>query len=52
MSEKLNLKEDAIYRVKNGQLEKVVSPQSGFGKQVITWQNGRITNCEVSFTVK
>lgn len=52
MKEEINLKEDAVYRVKDGKLIKVKNPDSGYGKQVFTWQHGKITNCEVSFTEK
>lgn len=47
-----DIKENDIYRVKNGELVKIKNPESGFGKQIITWQNGKITNVEVSYTEK
>jgi hypothetical protein len=46
------LKENAVYRVIDGKLEKVDKPGNGFGKQTITWQNGKPTHYEVSYTVK
>ncbi|MCM3396466.1 DUF3954 domain-containing protein [Oceanobacillus profundus] len=48
----VDLSEDAVYRVCEGKLEKVDKPGKGFGKQVITWQNGKPTHYEVSYTVK
>ncbi|WP_339165395.1 DUF3954 domain-containing protein [Siminovitchia sp. FSL W7-1587] len=46
----INLLENAVYRVVDGKLEKVDKPGDGFGKQVITWQNGKPTHYEVSYT--
>lgn len=43
---------DEVYRIKDGRKLKVDNPKSGFGKQIITWQNGKITNVEVSYTEK
>lgn len=50
MEAKINLKENAVYRVIDGKLEKVDVPGEGFGKQVINWQNGKPTHYEVSYT--
>ena len=46
----INLLENAVYRVVDGKLEKVDKPGEGFGKQIITWQNGKPTHYEVSYT--
>jgi len=43
---------DGVYVVKNGQSKRVTPPESGFGKQTITWENGKPTRWEVSFTEK
>lgn len=48
----INLSENAIYRVKDGILEKLDAPCSGFGKQVINWQDGKPTYYEVRYTKK
>ena len=48
----VDLNEDAVYRVKNGQIEKVDKPGDGFGKQVIHWQDGKPIRCEISYTKK
>ena len=50
MKAEVNLNEDAVYRVKDGKIEKVDKPGNGFGKQTITWQNGKPTHYEVSYT--
>lgn len=46
----VDLSENAVYRVIDGKLEKVDVPGDGFGKQVITWQDGKPTHYEVSYT--
>lgn len=51
-TEKVNLDENAVYRVKDGKLEMIDVPGEGFGKQIITWQNGKPTHYEVSYTKK
>ncbi|WP_074435750.1 DUF3954 domain-containing protein [Oceanobacillus jeddahense] len=48
----INLREDAVYKVSEGKLEKLDTPGNGYGKQVITWQGGKPTHYEVSYTVK
>lgn len=48
----INLEEDAVYQVKDGKLEKIATPPTGYGKQVILWQNGKISHCEISYTEK
>jgi len=45
-------KEDDIFRVKDGKLVKIDTPKSGYGKQTISWQHGKITTIEVSHTTK
>ena len=52
MKAEIDLKENAVYRVKDGQIEKVDKPGNGFGKQVITWQDGKPVFYEVSYTKK
>jgi Protein of unknown function (DUF3954) len=48
----IDLKEDAVLVIKNGQLKKINAPDSGFGEQTITWQNGKIAHEKVSYTVR
>lgn len=52
MKAEIDLRENAVYRVIDGRLEKVDTPGVGFGKQIITWQNGKPVICEISYTVK
>jgi hypothetical protein len=49
---KVSLLENAVYRVLDGKIEKLDVPGVGFGKQIITWQNGKPVMYEVSYTVK
>lgn len=46
----VDLKENAVYRVKDGVLEKVDVPGDGFGKQIIHWQDGKPIHYEVNYT--
>lgn len=46
----ISLQENAVYKVVKGELEKVDTPVYGFGKQIITWENGKPTGYEVSYT--
>jgi len=52
MIAEISLLENAVYRVIDGRIEKVDKPGNGFGKQTITWQNGKPVVCEISYTVK
>lgn len=52
MTAEINLMENAVYRVIDGKIEKVDVPGDGFGKQTITWQNGKPTHYEISYTKK
>ncbi|WP_342512271.1 DUF3954 domain-containing protein [Sporosarcina sp. FSL K6-1522] len=46
----IKLDENAVYRVKDGQIEKVDKPGNGFGKQIITWQDDKPLFYEISYT--
>ena len=48
----IKLDEDATYVVKKGVLKEVPRPTSGFGEQLVIWQNGKIHVEKVSYTVK
>lgn len=48
----IDLRENAVYRVIDGRIEKVDKPGVGFGKQIITWQAGKPIHYEISYTVK
>lgn len=47
---KVDLKENAVYIVKDGEIEKADVPGDGFGKQTIHWQNGKPIHYEVNYT--
>lgn len=49
---KVNLTEDAVFRVIDGELKKLDVPGDGFGKQIITWQDGKPVHYEVRYTKK
>ncbi|KYC72307.1 DUF3954 domain-containing protein [Heyndrickxia coagulans] len=52
MTAEIDLMENAVYRVIDGRLIKVTTPGIGYGKQIITWQAGKPSHCEISFTEK
>ncbi|MFD1385702.1 DUF3954 domain-containing protein [Oceanobacillus oncorhynchi subsp. oncorhynchi] len=46
----INLSEDALYRVKDGQLEKLDKPAGGFGEVTQRWQDNKLGRYEVRYT--
>ena len=44
--------ENSVYAFVKGEMVKIECPPSGFGKQEITWQNGKVTNYEVKCSYK
>lgn len=50
MKAEISLRENAVYRVIDGKVEMVDVPGDGFGKQVITWQDGKPTHYEIRYT--
>lgn len=48
----IDLNEDAVYRVKDGKIEKVDKPGDGFGKQIIHWQDDKPIRYEINYTKK
>ncbi|MBD7945105.1 MULTISPECIES: DUF3954 domain-containing protein [Psychrobacillus] len=48
-NEKLKI-EQAVCLIKDGEMELVEKPQYGYGKQIITWQNGKPTHIEIQST--
>lgn len=46
----VDLNEDALYRVKEGKLEKMDKPASGFGEVVQKWQDNKLGRYEVKYT--
>jgi hypothetical protein len=52
MTAEIDLKENAVYRVVDGQITLVDKPNDGYGKQTITWHQGKPSLCEISYTIK
>lgn len=52
LKEEIDMSVDGLYLVKNGKIEPIESPSSGFGKQSVLWQNGEPVNIEVNQTKK
>lgn len=50
MKAEVSLSEDAVYKVVDGEIEALDKPGDGYGKQTITWQDGKPTHYEVSYT--
>ncbi|MCM3111659.1 DUF3954 domain-containing protein [Lederbergia lenta] len=50
MTAEIDLNKNAVYQVKDGQMEEVDIPGQGFGKQIITWQDGKPSYYEISYT--
>ncbi|MED3888163.1 DUF3954 domain-containing protein [Priestia aryabhattai] len=46
----IDLMENATYVVRDGILEKVDSLPTGFGKQTITYENGKWTRVEINYS--
>jgi len=44
--------ENTVYVFVKDNMIKMECPPSGFGKQEITWQNGKVTNYEVKCSYK
>lgn len=47
---KVNLDYDGVFVIKDGELKTISKPDSGFGEQSVTWQNGKIHAIRVSYT--
>ena len=48
----IDLHENAVYVVCDGQLKVVDPPPTGYGKQEISWQKGVPTHSEIKYTQK
>lgn len=46
----IDLDENAVFKIVDGNVEKIDTPGDGYGKQVITWHNGKPVHCEISYT--
>ncbi|WP_245890109.1 DUF3954 domain-containing protein [Rummeliibacillus pycnus] len=52
MIAEIDLHENAVYVVCDGQLKVVDPPSTGYGKQEISWHNGMPTHSEIKYTLK
>ncbi|MGG3800442.1 DUF3954 domain-containing protein [Metabacillus fastidiosus] len=52
MTAEIDLMKNATYIVKDGKLETVPIPPTGYGKQIINWQAGKPCNGELSSSFK
>lgn len=52
MTVEIDLMQNATYIVKDGHLTVVDTPPKGFGKQVISWQNGKPSHYELNYSNK
>ncbi|WP_179123834.1 DUF3954 domain-containing protein [Paraliobacillus ryukyuensis] len=52
MKASVDISEDKVIIVKQGELITIDKPASGFGENVITWSNGEIQGDRVSYTNK
>lgn len=50
--EQNQLKENTVYIVKDGELVELDKPKTGFGKTIIHWQNDKVVNKEITYTIK
>ncbi len=50
--EQIDLLENATYVVKDGKIERLEDPQSGYGKQTVLWQDGKPVIIEVNCSKK
>lgn len=52
MEKQPEFKDDTVYICRNGNLEEVEKPHTGFGKLQVNWNDGKITYYESSYTKK
>ena len=52
MIAEVDLMENAVYRVKDGVLEKLHTPPTGFGEHVVIWQNNKPEVWRLMYTNK
>lgn len=52
MTAQIDATENAVFIVKDGRVIRREGPISGFGKQTITWQDGKPVHEEISTTSK
>ncbi|WP_404810050.1 DUF3954 domain-containing protein [Metabacillus halosaccharovorans] len=52
MTVEIDLEKNATYVVRDGELTVVDTLPTGFGKQIITYQNGRWSHYDISYSKK
>lgn len=52
MTEEIDLTENKVYYVKDGRLNVVDDLPYGFGKQTLTWQNGKVVHIDMAYSKK
>ena len=50
--DKENFKDHTVYISKNGKLDEVKPPETGYGNLYVNWADGEITHFEASYTKK
>ena len=48
----INLHKNAVFIVKNGKIDLIPAPQSGYGKQIISWSDQKPTHIDISSSMK
>ncbi|WP_242223677.1 DUF3954 domain-containing protein [Bacillus cereus group sp. BfR-BA-01380] len=52
LTAEIDITKDRIFVVKGGQVTPYEKPQTGFGEQVVIWQNGKAVRVETKYTEK
>lgn len=52
MIAEIDLHENAVYIVAGGKLITIENPPLGYGKQEISWQNGKPTHFDIKYSKK
>ncbi|EOO28645.1 phage protein [Bacillus cereus VD133] len=52
MKVEIDVTDNKIYLVKNGEVTLLSPPATGFGEQVITWQGGKVDRVSTTITEK
>lgn len=48
----IDVTDNKIYVVKNGEITPLNPPATGFGEQIITWQSGKVDRVSTTYTEK
>ncbi|MCM3787471.1 DUF3954 domain-containing protein [Domibacillus indicus] len=52
MTAEINLMKNAVYVVKDGKLQEVAKPDSGHGKQIISWQGNKPCHAKLETDIR